>query len=264
MKRLMTTLCLLAFGLLAAGVHGAPAKAQDFDAIVKSGELRVGTDVGLPPFGMVDANNQPDGVDITIGKMIADAMGVKYVHVAVTGNNRIAFLQTHKVDIIVSTFSITADRAKAVNFSIPYALQRSVVVAPADVAIKGYDDLLKLKVGVARGTTHEKRILGHVPNLQFTRFDDDAATLTALLSNQVDAIGTNDSAFYALNQRYPDKRFEIKLENAPSYFGVGVNKDSPNLLQWVNTWVFENLHNGNIGAVYKKYMGADMPDLPSF
>ncbi|TCK19637.1 amino acid ABC transporter substrate-binding protein (PAAT family) [Ancylobacter aquaticus] len=240
------------------------ASAQSLDAIIKSGKIRIATDIGLPPYGILNAKNEPDGIDIAVGKALAAGLGVTYEHVPVTGNNRIAYLQTNKVDLVISTFSITADRAKSVDFSIPYALQRSIVVAPAEVEVKTYDDLLKLRVGVARGTTHEKRVLSRAPEVKFIRFDDDAAAQAALMSGQVDAIGINDSAASTLAKRYPDRKFEIKLENAPSYLGIGVNRNNPDLLRWVNTWVFENRVNGRLDEIYKSYVGIDLPQLPSF
>src|SRR5580700_6644551 len=93
----------LAFGLASAG----PAKAQTVDEIVSRGTINIGVLVDLPPYGILNDKQEPDGFDIDVAKALAKYMGVKLNLVPLTSPNRIPFLVTNKVDLIVATFGIT-------------------------------------------------------------------------------------------------------------------------------------------------------------
>ena len=106
--------------------------------------------------------------------------------------NRIPYLLTGKVDVLVATFGITPERARQVQFCIPYSSIDIVLMVPAERKIAAAADLATLKVGVARTSTQDTAISGVVPQgTRVMRFDDDATTAQALLSNQIDAIGVN-------------------------------------------------------------------------
>ena len=129
-----------------------------------------------------------------------------------TSPNRIPFLLTNKVDLIVATFGITPERAKQVMFSIPYSAIENVVFAPKDKHITTIQDLKGLRVGVPRGTVQDvilSKTLGSA--VKIARFDDDPSTYEALLAGQVDAIaetGLTGDEFYA---KHPEGNIERKF-----------------------------------------------------
>src|SRR5258708_39921195 len=96
-----------------------PAQAQTVDEIISRGTINIGVLVDLPPYGILNAQQEPDGYDIEVAKLLGKYLGVKANLVQLTSPNRIPFLVTNKVDLIVATFGITPERAKQVLFSIP-------------------------------------------------------------------------------------------------------------------------------------------------
>ena len=122
----------LALGLVSA----EPAKAQTVDEIISRGTINIGVLVDLPPYGILNAQQEPDGYDIDVAKLLGNYLGVKVNLVQLTSPNRIPFLVTNKVDLIVATFGITPERAKQVMFSIPYSAIENVVFGPKDKPIK--------------------------------------------------------------------------------------------------------------------------------
>jgi len=108
--------------LLAVSVTGAPAAAATPEEIKARGTLKVGVLTDYPPFGGTDAQQQPAGYDADVAKLFAKSLGVKLELVPVTGPNRIPYLLTNKIDVLIATFGITAERAKQVLFSNPYSL----------------------------------------------------------------------------------------------------------------------------------------------
>src|SRR3954469_11597040 len=172
------TLALLSFGL--------PAHADTLDDIKKAGKIRIAIDTAIPPFGMTDDKMQPSGSDIDTAQLLAKDLGVQLEIVTTTGPSRIPTLQTNKADLVVSTLSITPDRAKVIDFSIPYADHPSVVGALKGVAISSYADLAGKKVAVVRGTTQDTDLTREAKGAQLVRYEDDATMALAFASGQVD------------------------------------------------------------------------------
>ncbi|MBO9646796.1 MAG: transporter substrate-binding domain-containing protein, partial [Pseudacidovorax sp.] len=140
----------LALGLAACATAFAPlASAQSVADIKKKGEITIGMLVDFPPYGTTDAKNQPDGYDADVAKLLAKDLGIAADIVPVTGPNRIPFLLTGKVDMLIASLAITPERAKQVLFSKPYSAASIVLYGNAKSPIKTAADLKGLRVGVA-------------------------------------------------------------------------------------------------------------------
>src|ERR1043165_8437234 len=121
MKRVFAGIAMAAIAVI--GLAQA-ANADQLDDIKKSGKIRIAVDLGVPPYGMTDDKMQPAGSDIETAKLLAKDWGVEFVHVPTTGASRIPSLQTGKADLVISTLSITPERAKVIDFSKAYAVVR--------------------------------------------------------------------------------------------------------------------------------------------
>ena len=93
------------------------ANADALDDIKKAGKIRIAIDLGVPPYGMTDDKMQPTGSDVETAKPLAKDWGVEFELVPTTGASRIPSLQTGKADLVISTLSITPERAKVIDFS---------------------------------------------------------------------------------------------------------------------------------------------------
>ncbi len=253
---------LLAAGLLAVGLSGARADA--LDDIIKRGKVLVAIDISAPPFGIQNTKMEPDGADVDAAKLLAKDLGVELEVVPVTSANRIPYLQTKRVDLTMSSFSITPERAKAVAFSTPYGAINAVIFAPKSVNIKTAADLAGKKIGVARGTTNETDLVAIAPpGAQIIRFDDEASTMAALGAGQIDAYSSSEIIASSMIPRYPDKHFESKLTLRRGYYGIAVRRNETELLQWVNTWVWFRKNSGDLDKIYRKWIGVPLPELPT-
>jgi polar amino acid transport system substrate-binding protein len=184
--------------------------------------------------------------------------------VTTTGPTRIPSLQTNKADLVVSTLSITPDRAKVIDFSVPYADHPSVVAALKGVAISSYADLAGKKVAVVRGTTQDtdltrEALTGAGRGAQLVRYEDDATMALAFASGQVDILATARSLLPAISKKNPARTAESRITMQTNYLAVGLRKNEAALKAWVDAWVKTNLQNGKLGAIYKKWHGVDIP-----
>ncbi|MGV6875191.1 transporter substrate-binding domain-containing protein [Pseudochelatococcus sp. B33] len=237
--------------------------AQTVDGIKARGKVLIAMDLGSPPYAFPDENQRPQGSDIETAQLLAADMGVQLEIVPTNGQGRIPALLSRKADLVIATFSYTPERAKTVAFSDPYSFTRSVIFAEKGTQISSLDDLVGKKTGVARGTTPDTQLGKLLPSgAEIVRYDDDATTIAALASGQIDALGTADNRFLTLEDRFPG-RFEIKYEVDQYYLGIGLRLGNPELLAYLNEWVAANMDNGKLPAIYEKWLKQPLPQLPT-
>jgi polar amino acid transport system substrate-binding protein len=247
-------------------LSAVPAEAQTVDEIIKRGKVVIAIDTTVPPYGMLDANNQPTGIDVEVANLIGKNLKVPVELVTVNSPGRIPALLSNRVDMVVAIFSITAERALQVSFSIPYAGQSAVLIAPKTANIKGPDDLKNLKVGVTRGALEDGALTQMNPaGMNLLRFDDGPSVSQAMLSGQIDAMGGGDYGEVYLRKGAKGEEYEQKFPLRAAHFGIGIRRGNPDLLQWLNTFVYQIKNSGDLDAISRKFRnGQPMIPLPVF
>jgi polar amino acid transport system substrate-binding protein len=261
MTRMIESVVIAA--VLMAGVVQL-AHADEFDDIKKAGKIRIAIDLGVPPYGMTDEKMQPAGLDVETGQMLAKDWGLQFEHVPTTGASRIPALQTGKADLVISSLSYTADRAKVIYFSLGYAVLRTVIAATKASNVKTLADLNGKTVGTVRGTTHDTQLTKEGPKgMKLVRYEDDATEGQAFLSGQVDIFSTAEMIVPQLEKKNPARQLELKFVLDNFKLCIGLRKGEERLLAEVNKWILANIKNGNLNVLNKKYFGSDLPDLIS-
>lgn len=241
------------------------ASADTLSDIKQRKKVLIAVDLGAPPFGMTDAKMEAQGSDVDVARMLAKDMGVELEIVQVTGPNRIPFLMTGKADMVISSFSITPERAKVVAYSAPYGASQFVIAGPKGTAIKTMDDLVGKRIGVVRGNMQDSLLTPIAPKgTNMVRFDDDATVTAALMSGQVDALCTPNSLAAAIGKQNPAKQIEIKFAIKVIPYAIGLRQNEPELQKYLNSWIATNLKNGRLGDSYERWVGSPLPDLSQF
>lgn len=253
----------LVLGLSAVFSLSIPsASAQTVADLKKQGELTVGMLVDFPPYGTIDNGNQPDGYDADVARLLAKDLGLKVKLVAVTGPNRIPFLLTNKVDVLVASLAITPERAKQVQFSQPYSAAGIVLFGSKKENVKNAADLKSLRVGVARASTQDIAVTAVAPaGTEIRRFDDDASAMQALMSGQVDAIGCSTTVAAQIQKRAPANTFENKFVLRQQVMAVAMRPGQAELLKTVNDFIARNTANGELNKLYRKWLATDLPSM---
>ncbi|EPM0023654.1 transporter substrate-binding domain-containing protein [Citrobacter farmeri] len=238
-----------------------PASANVLEEIQKRGEIRVATDLSIPPSGMLDAAMKPVGSDVETAELLAKDWGVKLKFIETTGPTRIPNLQTGKADIIISTLSVTPQRAQVIDFSRAYAGLRSVIGAPAATKISDWNDLKGHAITVTRGTTQDSMLTKEAMKNGVTiqRYDDDATLVTAAVSGQAYAVATSATLVNQIKKQNPDLAFEPKMTLTVFDLAIGLKKNEPELKEKLDQWIVTNLKNGKLNAIYEKYHGEPIP-----
>lgn len=240
------------------------AAAGVLDDIKKRGKLLVAIDLGSPPFGLTDAQMQPTGSDVESAKLLAEHLGVPLEIVQVTSPNRVPFLLTGKADVVMASFSVNEERKKVIDFSNAYGVIQIVIASPKGTEIKSIDDLAGKRIGTTRGSTNDKEVTSQIKNAEIVRYDDDATLITALVSGQVDVMGSSPQVMAAVNQRRPNDPLESKIVLKTNPYAIGLRKGDDALRAALNEWIAKDLASGKLREIYLKYNGVPLPEtLPS-
>jgi polar amino acid transport system substrate-binding protein len=256
----------IALGLIAltmTALLSQAAWADAFEDILKRGSVRIATPLDVPPFGSQNAQREPEGFDVELAGMVAKALGVKLEMQQVTGANRIPFLMTNKVDIVISVLGLTPERAKQIMFTSPYADTNLAVFGPKSLDVSSAEKLGAYKVAAAKGTTQELAISAMNPKANIMRTEDDATAAAAYVSGQAELIATNSLIIPDLKKRNPDKEFEVKfvIRRSPAHMGVRMGEH--NLVRWLDEFIFFNMMNGEIDRLHQKWLGMKLQPMPS-
>jgi polar amino acid transport system substrate-binding protein len=265
MKAGWKSLVIAAGIALSVGLNAGVAQAQTVTDIIKRGKARIGVLIGAPPYGMVDARGNPIGYDADVAAAIGKYMGVPIEMVGLTPPSRIPALDAGKVDFLVSTLAPTAERAKAVMFSIPYSAFQVGIYAKKDDGIKGWPDLKGKKVGVNRGSSLEAELLKHKSEgYEIVYFEDDATVLQSLFSGQVQAVASPDAQANAAIKLRNDTTSELKFFFGKQPNSMAMRKDAFELHQYLNTIIYNMKLSGELDELSRKWVGSPLPELPTF
>jgi polar amino acid transport system substrate-binding protein len=259
LKGALGTACALAISLFAQG----EARADKLADILSKGVVRIVVFADVPPFGSTNVNRELEGFDIDMAKLVAQALGVKLELVQATAANRIPYLLTDKADLNIAAMSVTAERARQIMYSAPYADTSLAVYGPKSLAVKSAADVTKLKTSVAKGTTEDLVLSAANPNADVMRTEDNATAVQAYLSGQSQLLAANSVVVAELAKKNPTKEFDFKfaLRRAPAH--VTMRMGEHNLLRWVDTFIFQNTLNGELDKLHIKWLGGPMQPLPA-
>lgn len=208
---------------------------RTLDEIKESGTINIGVFSDKNPFGYVDENGEYQGYDIYFANRIGEDLGVKVNFVSTEAANRIEYLQTGKVDIILANFTVTPERAEEVDFASPYMNVALGVVSPDSRVITSLDEVGEEEpLIVISGTTAETYLIENYPNLLLQKYDSYATAKNALENgNGIAWVNDNTEviAFALQNEGYT---VGIPSLGSQDTIAPAVTKGNTTLLDWLN------------------------------
>ena len=246
---------------LVLGISATAAQAQSPEEIQERGTVNIGLLVDFPPFGILDEQGNPDGYDADVARMLAEDMGVELNLVPVTGPNRIPYLLSNQVDILVASLGITPERAEQVAFSEPYAGIEIFVYGDASLDIEDGDDLAGHNIAVARASTQDTAITEIAPeDANIQRFDDDASAVQALLSGQTELMGASNVVISQIEAMQPDQ-FDTKFSLQQQSQAIAVRPGNEELVAYINEFLARVKDDGSLNALHEEWVEAPLPEF---
>jgi len=240
-----------------AAAENKGTAARSVDQIKKSGEVIIGVFSDKAPFGYVDSTGKYQGYDVYFAERIAKDLGVKAKYVSLDPANRVEYLKTGKVDIVLANFTVTKERAEAVDFALPY-MKVALGVVSKDGAITSADQLAGKTLIVAKGTTAETYFAKNYPNVKLLKFDQYTETYNALLDGRGDAFSTDNTEVLAWAKQNPSFAVGIPSLGDLDTIAPAVQKGNTSLLNWLNDEIkvlgkekfFHTDYDATLKAVY--------------
>ncbi len=261
----MTRRGLLFAAALAATLplFAGAASARSLEEAKASGAILVGIQGDNSPWGFIDSSGVQQGLDADMATAFAKSLGVEVKFVPLAVANRIPALQTGKVDILFATMGMTAERAKTIQYSQPYAANQLSVVAPKDMKITDPADLSGKTIGVPRSSAMDTSLTKIAPaDANLLRFDDDAANIQALLSGQVEAVGANQFYLQRLETARPGV-YENKIPLVTLYNGAASRLGEADWNEALNGFLAAFIPTEEYKAIYEKWLKLAPPTYPT-
>jgi len=222
--------------------------------------LRVGTSPDFPPFEFInETTNQIVGIDIDLVKLVAQKIGYEVEIVPIDFDGLIPALQAGQIDIVASGMTITEDRSKVVDFSIPYweANQAILIVKGSQFKPRGLEDLNGKVVGVQTGTTAEELVTKYInetsANIQVKSYTSYILATQDLLNGRIDVVIVDEPVARALQRTY-NVETSATIETGERY-GFAVRKGNTELLSAINKALSEILSSQEWINIISKYTG---------
>ena len=259
-KRLFV-LSLMSAGLLTVAAVQAQTALDD---VMKAKKITIAIPTDFPPYGFVGTDLKPQGLDIDMANYIAAKLGVAIELAPVTSANRIAYLQTRKAELVISTLGKNPERSAVIDFTAAYSPFFQAVFAPKTLNVKTFADLAGKSIGVTRGAIEDQELTKLAPaTADVKRFEDNNATVSSFVSGQVQLIATGASVAGNMMAKNPQLGAEYKLllKDSPNYIGVGKGEDKLRLK--VNEIIADGKKNGDLDKMAVKWLGRPAGDLPN-
>ncbi len=208
---------------------------RTLDEIVESGTINIGVFSDKNPFGYVDENGEYQGYDVYFARRIGEDLGVEVNFVSTEAANRIEYLQTGKVDIILANFTVTEERAEEVDFALPYMSVALGVVSPDDNVITSLDDWNEEdEIIVISGTTAETYLTENYPNITLQKYDTYANAKNALENGNAVAWANDNTEVIAFALQNEGYTVGISSLGSQDTIAPAVTKGNTTLLDWLN------------------------------
>ena len=220
--------------------------------------MKIATNAEYPPFEFKE-NGESKGVDMELAALLAEKMGMEYELIDMDFDALIPSLGAKKIDMALSAITITEERAKQIDFSVPYytANQAIITLNESKVMIESEKDLAKYVIGVQNGTTGQIYIdnnlidKGVMKKNKLKKYATNIEAITDMMNKNVDLVIIDDSAAKGYEKLKPIKT--IYVINTDENYGIALQKDSE-LKEKVDAAVKEILESEEWVEIIKKYM----------
>ncbi len=240
------------------------ALAKPLSEVLGSKKLRAGINPTLVPFGVFNAQNQIDGFDADIAREIARQMKIELEIVQVGSPDRIPFLQSDRIDIVLGAITRTVERAMVIDYTIPLHTQSVIVLTKesgTSVPIAKPADLNnpQVKLVQVRGTVGIPWIQANAPQAQVTLLDNYPDTFRAIQQGRADAMVDVLESVVVPMKNVAGVQWKVLDEVlASTWVGIGVQKGNASLRDVLNVALFEMHRSGFVAKTWEKWFGVPM------
>ena len=234
-----------------APADSTPASSDtSLEDVKKSGKLTIATSPDFPPFESLEGDKVV-GIEIDLLEMIAEKLGVELEINQMDFDSVLPGIQSGKFNVGVSGITVTEDRKKNADFTVPYFAAAQAIVVLKDSPIKSKADLEGKKVSVQTGTTAEEYCMKNGYDVSAFQANNDA--LSALTSGKVDAWVIDNETGIQMSETTNGKTVVLDEPMTTEPYSFAFKKGSTSLVNEINSYVEGWLKDGTIEKIFEKY-----------
>lgn len=269
MKKLITVLLMITATLSLTACSGGTSNASGedqstLDKVLESGTLRVAIIPDNPGWSTLGTDNEYDGVDADVSRMLAESLGVEIEFENTDGAGRVSMIESDKADVVIACLTATNERAKQVAFTDPYAASGILGLCSTDNVFISWDDLKDKRIAVARGSTNDVFATEAYPDAEIVRFDEIADAFTALQTGKVDVLLEEDTTVNDLAAQNSGLEVMPVEQQRSAYICMAIQRGDEVWMEYLNNFIRNELYSGDINEIYKTHFNKDMPSLLTY
>lgn len=242
MKKIFGTLLLLTALLFFPGCDSS-----------REDQLIMVTEATFPPYEYRDGERVV-GIDPEIMAEIADAIGRELVIQDMSFDSVISAVSTGKADVAASGITVTEERKRQVNFTLPYVEASQVIIVPAGSAVADKSGFDGKRIGVQHGTTGDLFVSKNITEPE--RFQNAALAVSALLAGKIDVLILDDQPATVFAKKYPNDLRILPEALTTENYAFAVAKDKTELLEAMNAVLRAMKADGRLDAILQKHLNA--------
>jgi polar amino acid transport system substrate-binding protein len=209
---------------------------------------------------MVDTNKNIVGFDIDLMNAAAKAGGFTVEFKNTAWDGIFAGLENGKYDAVMSSVTITDERKKTMDFSLPYINAGQILVVKSETeGVTKLDDLKGKTIGAQIGTTGAFEIdkVKAADKITEKTYDEIGLAFADLANGRIAAVVCDNptAAQYALqNDTYKGKLKIVGERFTEEFYGVAVKKGNAKVLDVINAGLKKVLDAGGNKAIEDKWL----------
>lgn len=237
------------------------AGGSRLESVISSGTLRVAVLPDFPPYSVQNASGEFEGYEVDVANELAEALDVELELVSTDGASRLPLLNANRVDVSISSWTATNERAKAVGYTIPYFAAGASVLYSIDNPIESYDELAGLSVSVARGSTNDTIMTQDFPDTEIVRFETIADAIAALRAGQVDAAVEGRATVIQEAERDDNLEAIDEPPLRPSLISMGAPQGDQVWINYLDNFIRNLNASGTNADLYREWLDDDLSEL---
>jgi polar amino acid transport system substrate-binding protein len=219
--------------------------------------LIVGMEMAFPPFEMLDSSGQPAGASVDMARAMGRSLNRPIRLENIPFDGLIPSLKTGKIDVIISSMTVTEDRKKSIDFSDPYLKMGLAILASKNSDIQSISDVDKPghNVVVKKGTTGDIYALQHFKNVNLLVLNDESACAIEVAQGKADCFIYDQISVFENWKRYEKTTRAILQPFATEEWAMGIKKGNDALRTQINAFLKEFKDSGGFDALGNEYLG---------
>lgn len=218
--------------------------------------ITVGMELAYPPFEMTDERGAPKGISVDLANELGKSLNKKVIIQNIAFDGLIPALKSGKIDIIISSMTITDERKQSIDFSDPYLSTGLCLLAGKKSSVNSIEDLDKpgITVAVKKGTTGHIYTSKNIRHARLLALDKESAAVLEVVQGKADAFIYDQMSTYQNWKKNPDTTRALLNPFQQEKWGIALRKGDVQLKEQINQFLKNFREQGGFERLGDTYL----------